>query len=241
MSAAPEKKTVSVPYVASRSFFNYRDHLREHPPLPSRIDKGVMAHLNYGTQQALSLALRNLGLIDSNDAPTKRLEAYVNASDEERQIITMEMIRDAYPFLLDNKIDMARVSPHEFEEKFKAATGATGSTAVKGISFFLALAEEAGMMLSPHLTKRKARSAGSPSVAVPKRTPRARKAKTKVDGTGSNKSDQQPITLSYQDQLLKKFPEFNPAWPKDIQEKWFEGFQKLMSNAPTTGSKTNGD
>jgi hypothetical protein len=29
-------------------------------------------------------------------------------------------------------------------------------------------------------------------------------------------------------QLLGKFPSFDPGWPDDIKKKWFEGFDRLM-------------
>jgi hypothetical protein len=37
---------------------------------------------------------------------------------------------------------------------------------------------------------------------------------------------------AWEAQLLAKFPEFNPAWPEQLQTKWFEGFERLMGAKP---------
>jgi hypothetical protein len=28
--------------------------------------------------------------------------------------------------------------------------------------------------------------------------------------------------------LIEKFPNFDPAWPPEVQVKWFEGFERLL-------------
>ena len=28
--------------------------------------------------------------------------------------------------------------------------------------------------------------------------------------------------------LIEKFPNFDPAWPAEVQVKWFEGFERLL-------------
>lgn len=226
MSATPEKK--SPPYPSARSFDNYTDHLREHPPLPSRIDKGVMSHLNYGTQQAILGAFRHFKFVTDDDVPTKRLEAFLAAKGAERQTLIQTILKEAYPYLWNDKINLERVSPHEFEEKFKSETGVTGSTAVKAISFFLALAEQAGIKLSPHLTSRKPRAANPTAT---KRTPRQKRATKKQEEARREEPPELDNAGSMSKQLLEKFPTFDPAWPDPIKEKWFAGFERLMKSA----------
>ena len=38
-------------------------------------------------------------------------------------------------------------------------------------------------------------------------------------------------------ELLKKFPDFDPAWPQDVKLKWFEVFCKLLEALPSQSSK----
>jgi hypothetical protein len=48
-------------------------------------------------------------------------------------------------------------------------------------------------------------------------TPRKKRARTN-DQAGSP-----------EDRLIAKFPDFDPAWPADVQQSWFEAFEKIMA------------
>lgn len=229
MSAEPEKKTVA--YSSKVSFDNYVTHLHDNPPLPSRLDKGVMGHLNYGTQQALVAAFKFFNLVNKDNVPTPRLEKLVAATGEDRKALLLQMLKEGYPFLFDGSVDLSRVSPHEFEEKFKRDTGVSGSTADKAISFFLGMAAEAGVQLSPHLTKRRP---SSPSAAS--KRPRARREKRDKGNTPPPPPPDEPpvVTGDFKTQLLAKFPKFDPSWDDGLKKQWFAGFSDLMK---TTGMK----
>jgi hypothetical protein len=41
---------------------------------------------------------------------------------------------------------------------------------------------------------------------------------------GSNRADTNP----WAEQLLSKFPQFDPTWPDEVKLKWFDGFDRLM-------------
>lgn len=236
MSAESDQKTP--PYASYRSFVNYLDHLRENQPLPSRIDKGVMSHLNYGTQQALIQALRVLGLVGKDDAPTPRLEKLVAAAEKERGPILAEMLQASYPYLWDGKIDLSRASPAEFDERLKEATGVGGSTVDKAAAFFIAVAKDAGTKLSPHLLKRKATAASSNGSKRPRA--KAKRDEKPEDGKGAGADadkNRNPPPSDLTSQLLGKFPNFDPQWPDQIKAKWFEGFERLMNSAEGKQSK----
>jgi hypothetical protein len=224
MSAEPDQK--APPYSSKTSFENYLNHLRENPPLPTRIDKGVMSHLNYGTRQALVGSLRYLKLISKDDAPTARLEKLLKASGADRAALLKEIVHEAYPYLFEGGIDLTRVSPHEFEEKFKRDAGVSGSTAEKAIAFFLGIAADAGITLSPHLTKRKSSPTG-PRKPKAKRERREEVIPPPPPLRDNDVSKPGDIT----NQLLAKFPQFDPNWPDPIKTKWFEGFEKLMKSS----------
>lgn len=232
MSAELERKTPA--YASYRSFQNYLEHLRKHP-LPSRIDKSVMSHLNYGTRTSLLGTLRYLDLITQDDTPTTRLEQLVQAEERDRAPILAKMVKDAYPYLWDGSIDLKRATSAEFDEKVKAVSGANGSTLEKAATFFLALAAEAGEELSPHLTKRKTGlvSGSRRARGRPRKTQEAKQPSILPPPSPGPESAPTDIT----EKLLDKFPEFDPHWDDSIKAKWFEGFEKLMSSAEKNRKK----
>lgn len=226
MSAEPEQKTTP-PYASHTSYVNYLDHLRTAGSLPTRIDKSVMSHLNYGTQQALVATLRYLELIDTNDAPTMRLEMLVKAPEEKRAELTLTLLETGYPYLFDGSLDLSRATPAELEERIRAEGGIAGSTVHKAIAFFLAAAGTAGIPLSPHLTKRKPAAGGNG---------RRLRGKTRRQRAVDDEMPQRPVSQAFADPWLSKFPDFNPSWPPDIQAKWFDGFEHLMKTRRKVGS-----
>ena len=229
-----ETTNIVPPYASATSFRNYIEHLREKQPLPTRIDKSMMAHLNYGTQQALMVTLRLLGLVSKEDAPTPRLEKLVSTAEKDRAPLYMEMLRECYPFMFDGSIDLTRASANEFQERLRGATGVQGSTAEKVSSFFLALAEDAGAKLSPHLKRKPA--VGNGKRAKPKGR-RVKAAEPAADLTEGQTTQQRPTPTDMTNQLLSKFPTFDPAWPDEIKSKWFAGFERLMKSAERSGDK----
>lgn len=230
---ANESAVKTPPYVSFTSFNNFLGHLREEPPLPPRIDKSVMRHLNYGTQQALLAALRVLGLVNKDDVPTDRLEKLVQAKENQRAPMLLASIKEGYPYFFDGSFDLGRATSDQFTEKIRGA-GAGGSTAEKAISFFIAAATNAGVKLSPHLTKRKrgngvANGSGPIRKASSKR-PRHQKPQSTSRRAPQN-HDVQEADGDVVNMLLAKFPQFDPKWEKAIQEKWFDGFSRLMNSA----------
>lgn len=233
MSTAPRE--TSPAYASLKSAFNYLDHLASNP-LPSRIDKSVMSHLNHGTRVALISSLRYLKLVDGNDVPTDLLERLLAAKDADRKAVILEMIRAAYPFLFDGVIDLTKASSGQFQERFKEATGAAGTTAEKAITLFLALAAEAGLQLSPHLTQRKKSAPKSGNGA-------SRKSKAKSRRTQEEPEEEPPLPPTppapsdVMSQLLAKFPPFDPGWSEDLKKAWFDGFDGLMKRAGSEPKK----
>lgn len=230
MKAESEVRTP--PYASYTSFRNYLDHLRQAQPLPSRIDKSVMAHLNYGTRQALMNALRQLGLLTKEDAPTQRLERLVVADDNERRTIMQEIVREVYPFMFNGSIDLSRATSAEFQEKLRSATGTQGSTAEKASAFFLSVAEEAGVTLSPHLTKRQVSAPASPRKA---RIRLKLRKPSKPAAASSEPPNAQQRPIAAEDPWLSKFPTFDPSWPDEIKAQWFSGFERLMASRDKIG------
>ncbi|MGA8612937.1 MAG: DUF5343 domain-containing protein [Xanthobacteraceae bacterium] len=226
-----ESKARTPPYASYASFDNFLTHLREHPPLPPRIDKSFMSHLNYGTQQALVVAMRSLGLITEDSKPTERLEKLIHANGADRSSLLLLALKLSYPYFYAPGFDLERATADQFAEKIRSQ-GVKGSTVDKCIAFFIAAANAAGIKLSPHLTSRKRspRATANGTTTPPKRTYTKRTKPRHANGSGSGKQDNE-TDMSMVNQLLEKFPDFDPKWEQKIQERWFAGFERLMDSA----------
>ncbi len=102
------------------------------------------------------------------------------------------------------------------------------------MNFFIAAATEAGIALSPHLAQRK------PS------TSNGVKRKKAKRGRGESEPEAAPPpppaaplngSQGLVQQLLSKFPAFDPKWDKELQEAWFSGFDKLMDHTDAKRAK----
>jgi len=166
MSEQETEKRAMPPYVTFKGFINFINMLRGHP-LPHQIDRSLMTNLSGSGQSTLLACLRSLVLINPASEPTSAFEKLVAAEPEsaEYKEALKGVLPNAYPFLVDGTLDIARATTRQLEEVFRAY-GVSGSTINKAISFFIAAAKECGITVSSHITIRKAagpRKNGTPS------------------------------------------------------------------------------
>ncbi len=212
--------------------------------MPSRIDKSVTKHLNYGTQTALLSALRLLGLIDEQDVPTDRLNAlaHLDAASDQWKMHLRNALTAAYPLFLDGKIDLSRATPGQLEEALKQEFKISGSTIDKVITFFVSGAPDAGLKISAHLQNRKpvvSRLTGGAN-GRRKRTKSASPLKEESPAPHDNSTPPPPVKTDHLGTLLGKFPQFDPGWPDEIKAQWFKGFDSLMGTVkPAIGGGEN--
>ena len=145
------------PYVSYKTFMGFLEGLGE--PLPSRIDRSLMSSMSGGTQSHLQQALRATGLVAEEGVPTERLRKFHRTTDDERKAEIHEMVRSTYPFLWDSPFDLSATTSQHLDEQFRENTGATGATVDRCVNFFKAMAQDAGIELSPHIQKSKRRKA----------------------------------------------------------------------------------
>lgn len=212
-------------YGSYRSFNNFVEHLRQHPPMPSRIDKSSMAHLNYGTQQALMAGMRFLSLLGEGDVPTGKLEALVDADEAGRPAVMLSLLQRAYPYFWAEGFDLTRATHGQIVEKIRTEGNVSGSTIEKALGFFLAAADAAGVKLSPHVTSRSSTGSGPRTV---KKKPIKPKPTTSGVVAEPKPPAEERIEEPVADPWLSKYPDFNPEWSPEIQKNWFEGFARLM-------------
>lgn len=147
--AEPETKRATPPYVPYKTFNNFLNGLRENG-LPAQIDRSVLGGMSGSVQSAITSSLEFLQLVDSNGNPTQELHQLVELEEEQRAPILRSVIEKTYPFIFSGSIDLKRATTKQIEDAFRAQ-GASGSTVVKCIGFFLAAAKAAGITVSPHV------------------------------------------------------------------------------------------
>ncbi len=209
------------PYVSYRTFYNFVERLQQH--MPSRIDRSYWGELlsgSNGTQ--LMAALRFLYLIDINGKPMEMLKRLVEARAEQRANVLRDIADDAYGFVLTSSLDLGSATYAQLVEVFHSTFQLTDDVSRKCVKFFIGMANDAGLTVSPFITK-KTRS-GTGTKTGSKRTP----LRTNKNSLVPQEKDEIPNTSSWQGMLLSKFPNFDPAWPDDIKLKWFSAFDELL-------------
>lgn len=124
--------------------------------LPGRIDRSVLSSYSGAMQGWVLATLRYFSLIDADGHPVERLQQLVSAEGEERQKLLRVLVDEGYPFLFSHGFDLSTGTAAQLDEKFKDA-GANGDTVRRCVAFFMGLAKDAGVPLSPYLkvTRRK--------------------------------------------------------------------------------------
>jgi hypothetical protein len=217
------------PYIAYQTVKTFVAPLKEHV-IPNRIDKSVMTNLSGATQTQLMTALKFLKLIKDDGTPTDALKSLVESYNTENWSAEMKSILEAaFPAVF--ALPLPTISPSAFSDAFKQAYPAEGETLRKAITFFLNAARDSGVTLSPFLSKN-----SKPRSGLTKRRVRQNgRASNSVVGDGSNLNNNPPPppppppARSVSDQLLAKFPDFDPSWTDELKTKWFAGYEKLLA------------
>lgn len=152
------------PYMPYKTFTTFLDHLRS-VGLPSHVDKSTMQSMSGAMQSWTKSSLRYMNLIDGNDIPDDRLKKLVKAQGEDRKPLLRDLFKSTYAFL-NGKVDLSNTTPPKLKDAI-TALGAQGETVEKIMTFMIAMAKDAGIPLSPYLTKR----------AVAQRRPKPRQAR----------------------------------------------------------------
>jgi hypothetical protein len=150
-STATNRKLLP-PYIPARTFMTFLDHLRDIGGMPSHIDKAVMSNMSGGIQSWLKASLRYMKLMNAEDEPTEMLARLVQAQGEDRKALLRELFESTYSFL-NGRIDLQNTTPQKLRSAI-IEMGAQGETVEKIMSFMIGLGKEAGVPLSPYLTKR---------------------------------------------------------------------------------------
>jgi hypothetical protein len=219
------------PYVSYRTFRNFIDRLQQR--LPSRIDRSYWGDILSGsTGTQLMAALRFLGLIDANGKPTEQLKPLVLARGEPRAQLLRGVTTQAYSFVLKSNLDIESATYSQLGEVFHDAFQLTDDVSRKCVKFFIALSGDAGLPISPFITRR---TRSVHAAAGTKTLTKKGAGRTKRNGLIPQVLDEIPDNNSWHGKLLDKFPSFDPSWNDDIKMKWFAAFDELLKRGLTRG------
>lgn len=212
------------PYVSYRTFYHFLERLEER--IPSRIDRSYWGDMLSGsTGVQLISALRFLSLIDANGKPTDKLKPIVDTKGDLRAPHLRKITQESYHFVMGGSLDLGSATYDQLKEVFHGNFSLTDDVSRKCVKFFIALAKDSAITLSPFITKgtRSSHTISPAKMALKKSVTRiSRNEKVPQD------EDKIPNTNSYLHLLLSKFPNFDPSWSDEIKLKWFADFDELL-------------
>lgn len=215
-------KKLLPPYVSYRTFLNFLEGLQQ--TMPARIDRSYWGdRLSGSTGTQLVSALRFLDLIDANGFPTVKLRQLVGGKGSQRTELIKQVTHESYKFFFMSQVDPQTATYAQLEEAFHDNYQIASDVARKCIKFFIGLASDGGMKLSPFVTKktRTTRPAGTLKKAV--------RMQDKKSGTQiPQQSGIIPNGTGLDKLLIDKFPGFDPSWPDEVKLKWFAAFDELL-------------
>jgi hypothetical protein len=211
------------PYISYRTFQNFLDRLQQ--GIPARIDRSYWSdRLSGSTGTQLMAALRFLGLIDADSAPTSRLRQLVQAEGAQRAEVLRQLASESFGFVLQESFDSQSATYAQLEEAFHSTFELTDSVRRKCVKFFVALASDAEIPLSSFITKRlRAVSSSAGTKQVIKR----RGLKANRNFIVPQGSEKIPAEMSWDKMLLTKFPTFDLSWSDEVKLGWLQAFDGL--------------
>jgi hypothetical protein len=227
---APEKKAATPPYVAYKTLSNFLDRFKQ--GLPGRIDRGLMGSMSGAAQSQVTTALRFLGMISENNIPQPIMRRYVEGDEGERKAALREMLQKSYPFIFRDDFDISTATAHMLRENFAENTSATGETISRCISFLKDAAADAGIVVSPFILQKSARSGGTG-----KKRNTVKKTSQVKEQVVANAPPVSPTAkaASFAAQsslmlmgLFHRLPVPGSKWGKEERERWVQTLQNVL-------------
>jgi len=220
------------PYISYRTFRNFMSRLQQQ--IPARIDRSYWGEtLSGSTGTQLMAALRFLNLIDNSGKPANRLKLLASAKGDQQIDLLREITSEAYGFVLQSSFDFQNATYAQLEEAFHDTFQVTPDVCRKCIKFFISLAAEARMPLSPFMTKRFRWTHASTGTTGAKGVTKKARHRISQNTVIPHNLEEVPEETSWNSKLLAKFPAFDPNWSEEIKLKWFTAFDELLKRYST--------
>ena len=198
--------------------------------LPDRIDDSYLQFLrvNQAIRSTLYTTLRFLQLVDEEDRPNDALAALVGSQGEEHREKLREVVNRSYNPILRG-IRLRSATPDQLRDKFQEQ-GANGDVVRKCFSFFVAIADDAGLDLSPHIPRRRRLAKGR---MLKKNTP-ATVETPKVDQAADRDDLVLPDAVAKAASsslalILAKFPDYDASWDDATAIRWRESVALILA------------
>lgn len=231
-----EKKRLP-PYISYRTFKTFIGRLQQQ--MPNRIDQSYWRETLSGSSGIqLMAAFRFLGLIDELGKPSNQLRQLAQAKGDQQPTVLGEMAAHSYSFVFKSSHYSKDATYDQLVECFKESFQLTPDVCRKCIKFFVSLAGDAQIPLSPFMTKRFRKA--SATTKVPEQKSSDKKPRQKIN---QNLEVPERVEIpelgssSWHSKLLMKFPEFDPGWNDELKMKWFSAFDELLRRHPGMFSK----
>lgn len=199
--------------------------------LPSRIDNSYLKKLkvNASAESNLQSALAFLGLVDAQRHPTDALKHFLSLEGPEARRMLKQIVESAYRPVLSGLLPNT-ATPDHLAERFKTG-GSQDEVGRKGMTFYVRIAKDAGIGLSEQFrtrdrqpkTTRAQKKRSNPSRPAPAPPPQ-----TLVPENDSPRQDA-PYGNDMMNQLLDKFPDYDPTWDEEQVHLWRGSLAFLMA------------
>jgi hypothetical protein len=219
-------------YASYESFNTLLDRMREALPLPRPVDSTTWLKMKFSgsTTSALKSTLIFLGLLTEENMPTEELEELAKTDKENRGTIYGHILDRAYAKIF-TKLDLERATTGQLKTEFKNL-GADGQVGQKAMSFFLAMAKDAGKKMHSHLTTRQPRSSSGIKKQTTKHTDEQDNSQTHKDSNEDNSAKflESPLPTVHPAiaGLLQVLPQSGKDWTEAEKAKFKTAFEALL-------------
>jgi hypothetical protein len=235
MNTEKDDVVVKPAYVSFLTYDNYIKSLGEN--VPPYVDSSTLQNYSGSTQSQLRVCLKFLKLIGDKNQSNQMLYQLAAANADQRKQLTRTVLEEAYPFLFDGSIDLAKATAAQFTEKFRSQN-VTGETLRKAENFFLNAAKYAGIPISKWITdsrkrkvlpKGKGRGGANSDAKKEEETPgNAKITSPKNDGAPTTDSiDMFLNDFGLLKGLIYKLPK-SKQWSRDRREQWLNAVTAML-------------
>ncbi len=165
------RKQPKPPYLSYKTLTNFISGFKA-AGLPDRIDRTVMSGQSGATQSNLIQSLLFFNLIAEDGTPSTELAKLVETEMGDSTLLK-QLITTGYSFVFTSDLNLETATDGQLQEVFRTA-GLGGDTTRKAMTFFVQIAEAAGLKISPHIKSAKKSGNGGSS------SPRPRKRRTQA-------------------------------------------------------------
>ena len=159
--AEASKSSTPAAYLSFKTFLGAIEAL-EHG-IPKQIDRTIWRSQSGVIQSQIMMALRFVGFVDENDAPTPALHRFVE-NKERRPEMMASLLRHSYRDIIDR--DLTKMSPKMLSDAMEQYN-VSGDTKRSAVRFFLRAAQFADLPMHPLLSGQMRNSPGNRKKRAP--------------------------------------------------------------------------